>query len=170
MKTKKCSQCNRRKSLDKYSPDARHTDGKCSRCKTCSAAYTKQYLLDHPDKRWTPKGNIEGYDSMRAFWQAKSDKIRQMAIDRGCEACGTHDSLDGPFDWHHHDKSEKELQMSNSRSCSWERLMKEANKPSVHVLCHRCHGQVEAILGGKKLRNPAPHIEAFIDQYMYQLG
>lgn len=50
MKTKKCSKCGKKKSLDDYYGYSRSSDGKASLCKACHIKGTKKWQASHQDK------------------------------------------------------------------------------------------------------------------------
>lgn len=71
MATKVCTKCNERKSLDSFCKNARSKDGLSQHCKSCNAAYQKEYR-----KTTTGKATIK---KSTKKYRSKPEQIKKQA-------------------------------------------------------------------------------------------
>ena len=109
---KTCITCNKVKSLEEFSPDRRHSDGKLSQCRRCQLDAKKV-------KRANNKRKAVDY------------------LGGKCQMCGiTSECLD-IFDFHHRNPLEKESSLNVLVNKSWAHIQPELDK--CDLLCSNCH-------------------------------
>src|SRR5574338_916896 len=91
-------------------------------------------------KRWHEANKVKSNLKIAA-WRADKKRRGLELLGGSCIICGynkTHFSLD----FHHKNPNEKEFNLSDLRSASWEKYEKELRK--CIILCRNCHGEVHA--------------------------
>jgi hypothetical protein len=83
---KVCVACKKEKSLDEFSPDKRHADGKMSQCRDCRRIYTRGWARDHRNperdraacRRWREK-NPDKVLANNVRWRKEKPEILREA-------------------------------------------------------------------------------------------
>jgi hypothetical protein len=126
---KKCSKCNRLKSLEEFSFNKRKNDGHQTICKVCFKLYRDKHYID----------NKQYYiDKSKEFRQAKSRFINDIKNNSKCQNC--EESHISCLDFHHTQDFKKDYEIGNMRSFSEENILKEIDK--CIILCSNCHRKV----------------------------
>lgn len=128
MKTKVCSKCTLRKSIDLFYKSKLRKDGRSSRCKTCD-----DFSNTATRKKDSVKSNL-----YRQRWKTELfDRINIWKHEQGCKFCTETEPC--CLELHHTDPSAKETHPSLMRT-SWDRFMQEAKK--CIVVCSNCHKKI----------------------------
>jgi len=131
-KNKKCTKCKETKPKTEFHKQrTKSKDGFKSWCKSCSKVY---------DSNWF-KNNKERKNKISNIRRKKiTEEIRKFKQDLGCSVCDENDPI--CLELHHLDPSEKEMNISDMKTHSIERIKKEMDK--CVVLCSNCHKKVHA--------------------------
>jgi hypothetical protein len=128
---KECTKCHEVKPLDQYCKSSRGKMGVQPACKACmNVAYTKA----------RKKKQQHYQDVSRQRTTALAQQITDYKADHPCVVCGEDDPC--CIDFHHVDPSTKDVEVSNMRHLSWERVLTEVAK--CVTLCRNCHAKVHA--------------------------
>jgi hypothetical protein len=133
--TKCCYRCKEIKSVDDFNRSKKYKDGRQNWCKTCSAAYRKQWYTN-PDNKNKNRLNTKKNRAKRV------DLVKKLKTQIGCINCGESDEC--TLDWHHLNNITKDSTISKllGSGSNWEALVKELQK--CVVLCANCHRKLHA--------------------------
>lgn len=127
-----CRTCSEEKSVSEFRKDKSQRDGYRTECKICSrlyhqAAYTIKYG-----------------EAARARSRTKHSEIGKLIseykVECGCKLCSEKESV--CLEFHHLDSTQKDFEVSASRTRSWVKIQAEIEK--CVVLCSNCHRKVHA--------------------------
>lgn len=118
--TKQCTDCKEVKTISKFYLSKTHAQGVMCYCKTC---FNKRAI-----RRWI---------------QRKKEAIEYKGS--SCERCGLHISMAhySVFEFHHADRTQKEVDWSKLRLKSMVSIKKELDK--CQLLCANCHRIVHSL-------------------------
>ena len=128
---KECTKCHEVKDLDQYCKSSKGKMGVQPACKACmNIAYTisRKKKQQHYQEVQYKRSSIV------------MDKVREYKVTHGCVVCGEGDPC--CIDFHHRDPADKEIEISNMRCFSWDRVLTEIEK--CVTLCSECHAKVHA--------------------------
>ncbi len=128
METKICSKCKRELPLEDFRWRNKAKGIKHSQCKECESKRERERYKNDADRR-------AGIINRDAKYKSRNNEYLCQIKAQGCAKCG--DKRIYVLDFHHLDKSQKEDNINNLRTCSLETLQKEVEK--CVVLCSNCH-------------------------------
>lgn len=133
MKTKICSKCKKRLSVEKFTKNSKHKDGLQSQCTKCK----KQYNKDHYEK------NKDAYIRRAKLWKRNYTEWYQAYKDTCiCSICGEKEKC--CLDFHHHGKEgkDKSVAIIARQRSNKQKLLAEIKK--CIVVCANCHRKIHA--------------------------
>ena len=129
-----CNICEEEKPIEEFhwaDKEHRYRRGTCMACKNAGSRVRNK----HPAVRLSKR------DASRKARRANHERLLEYIGGKYvCEYCGYTDECTAPFDFHHIDRTSKELGVGNMMQLSWERVKSEVDK--CIILCSNCHRKV----------------------------
>jgi len=127
-KTKRCSKCGKRKSVETGFYKRGREDQYRSECKTCTKTKRERYVRE----------NLKSLVAQKKKKRAQTRSwFQRIKAGKHCTACGEDDSR--CLDFHHRDPEEKEFKLADAVRQGWGRAKILAEIAKCDVLCSNCH-------------------------------